>query len=44
MYTLAAETGNNAQKAMELEYDSQEEPDPDNLEVEQDLEPRDFPS
>ena len=41
---LAVETENNAQNAMELEYDSQEEPDADTLAIEPDLEPRDFNS
>ena len=40
---LAVETGNSAQNAMELEYESQEEPDVDSMAVEPDLEPRDFP-
>ena len=35
---LAVETGNNAQNAMELEYDSQKESDADSLAVEPDLE------
>ena len=41
---LAVETGNNAQNAMKLEYDGQEECDADSLVVEPDLEPRDLPS
>ena len=41
---LAVETGNNTQKAVELEYDNQEECYADSLAVEPDLEPRDFPS
>ena len=41
---LAVETGNNAQSALEPEYDSPEESDADSLTVELDLEPRDFPS
>ena len=41
---LAVEIGNNAQNAMEFEYDSQEESDVETLAVEPDLEPRDFPS
>ena len=41
---LAFETGNNAQDAMELEYDSQEESDANSMTMEPDLEPRDFSS
>ena len=40
---LAVKTGNNAQNAMEFEYDSQEKSDADSMAVEPDLEPRDFP-
>ena len=41
---LAAKTRNNAQNAMKLEYDNQEESVAGSLAVEQDLEPRDFSS
>ena len=41
---LAAETGNNAQNPIELEYDSQDESDATSLVAEPDLEPKDFPS
>ena len=37
---MAVETGNNAQNAMELKYDSQEESDVDSMAVQPDLEPR----
>ena len=39
---LAVETGNNAQNAMELEYDSHEESDAHSMAVEPDLEPREI--
>ena len=40
---LSVKTGNNAQNAMELEYDSQEESDADSVVVEPNLEPKGFP-
>ena len=41
---LAVKIGDNAKNAMEPQYDSQDKSDADSLPVEQDLEPRNFPS
>ena len=41
--SLAVQTGNDTQNALEPEYDSQEESDANSLTVEPDMEPRDFP-